>query len=313
MKPGPTRRTSSGSPVRMTTAGPCGPSWRSCGPSRGAVATRVDRAVVAQHVDRAPMSEAGHEQAHEALERLLAGTRRRQQFACSRQEREPVPADVVDSSHRYLTYRGSVLRSRGYRHRSVLVAAAGGDAPTRVRSGRPHRGALRSRGREASVACRRARQRCGPRSAARRPRRPGDADAALAVLFEDVLPFGQRADHPRFFARIPSPSNYVSVLADMAAAGLNAFAGSWTGGSGPSTVELVVLDWLRELCGMPEGTEGVLVSGGSVGRWSRSRPRGPRTTATGRRRRRWPTSPRRATPRSRARCACSASAPTRSG
>ncbi len=97
------------------------------------------------------------------------------------------------------------------------------------------------------------------------PEVPGDADAALAVLFEDVLPFGQRADHPRFFARISSPSNYVSVLADMAATGLNAFAGSWTGGSGPSTVELVVLDWLRDLCGMPEGTEGVLVSGGSVG------------------------------------------------
>jgi aromatic-L-amino-acid/L-tryptophan decarboxylase len=79
-----------------------------------------------------------------------------------------------------------------------------------------------------------------------------------------VLPFVQHGDHPRFFARIGSPSNYISVLADAAAGGVNVFAGSWTGGSGPATVELVVLDWLRALCGMPAGTDGVLVSGGSV-------------------------------------------------
>jgi aromatic-L-amino-acid/L-tryptophan decarboxylase len=96
------------------------------------------------------------------------------------------------------------------------------------------------------------------------PEAPGDPDVALDTLFEQVLPFVQLPDHPRFFARIGSPSNYVSVLADLAAAGYNVFTGSWTGGSGPSTVELVVLDWLREWCGMPEGTEGVLVSGGSV-------------------------------------------------
>jgi aromatic-L-amino-acid decarboxylase len=57
----------------------------------------------------------------------------------------------------------------------------------------------------------------------------------------------------------------VSVLADAAASGFNVFAGSWTGGAGATTVELVVLDWLRELCGLPAGTEGALVSGGSVG------------------------------------------------
>ena len=96
------------------------------------------------------------------------------------------------------------------------------------------------------------------------PEAPGDPDAALTTLFEQVLPFVQQPDHPRFFARIGSPSNFPSVLADTAAAGFNVFAGSWTGGSGPATVELVVLDWLREWCGLPAGTEGVLVSGGSV-------------------------------------------------
>ncbi|HWM11974.1 MAG TPA: aminotransferase class I/II-fold pyridoxal phosphate-dependent enzyme [Solirubrobacteraceae bacterium] len=97
------------------------------------------------------------------------------------------------------------------------------------------------------------------------PEAPGDPDKALDLLLDHALRFVQHGDHPRFFARIGSPSNFASVLADTAASGLNVFAASWTGGSGPATVELVVLDWLRELCGMPEGTEGVLVSGGSVG------------------------------------------------
>jgi aromatic-L-amino-acid decarboxylase len=97
------------------------------------------------------------------------------------------------------------------------------------------------------------------------PETPGDPDAAIDALFDQVLAFVQHGDHPRFFARIGSPSNYASVLADAATAGINVFAGSWTGGSGPAIVELVVLDWLRELCGLPDDTDGVLVSGGSVG------------------------------------------------
>jgi aromatic-L-amino-acid/L-tryptophan decarboxylase len=96
------------------------------------------------------------------------------------------------------------------------------------------------------------------------PEEPGEPDAALDALFEQVLPFVQHPDHPRFFARIGSPSNFMSVLADLVASGFNVFTGSWTGGSGPSTVELVVVDWLRSICGMPEGSEGVLVTGGSV-------------------------------------------------
>jgi len=96
------------------------------------------------------------------------------------------------------------------------------------------------------------------------PDGPGDPAAELATLFEQVLPWGQRPDHRRFFARIGSPSTYVGALADAAAAGVNAFSGSWVGGSGPSAVELTVLEWLREWCGMPAGTEGVLTSGGSM-------------------------------------------------
>jgi aromatic-L-amino-acid decarboxylase len=97
------------------------------------------------------------------------------------------------------------------------------------------------------------------------PDGPTDPLDAVDVLFDEILPRGQRATHPRFFARIGSPSNPVSPLADFAAAGVNAFAASWAGGSGPSAVELAVIDWMRSWMGLPEAAEGILVSGGSVG------------------------------------------------
>jgi glutamate/tyrosine decarboxylase-like PLP-dependent enzyme len=96
------------------------------------------------------------------------------------------------------------------------------------------------------------------------PEPPGDAEAALDRLFDEVLPWTSRPIHPRFFARVSSPSNYVSTLADAAASGFNLLGTSWTSGSGPATVELTVVDWLREWCGMPAGTDGLLVSGGSM-------------------------------------------------
>jgi glutamate/tyrosine decarboxylase-like PLP-dependent enzyme len=105
----------------------------------------------------------------------------------------------------------------------------------------------------------------GPHRIAPCPDGPTDAKAAVDELFDAILPRGQRADHPRFFARIGSPSNPVGVLADLIGTGHNAFAGSWTGGAGASAVELAVIAWLADWMGMPPETEGVLVSGGSVG------------------------------------------------
>ena len=73
------------------------------------------------------------------------------------------------------------------------------------------------------------------------PNEPGDAAEAFDRLFSDVLPWTARHHHPRFFARVGSPSNYVSAMADAVAAGFNLIGTSWVAASGPSTVELTVL------------------------------------------------------------------------
>jgi aromatic-L-amino-acid/L-tryptophan decarboxylase len=96
------------------------------------------------------------------------------------------------------------------------------------------------------------------------PEDPGDPIEAMNQLVDTALAHMQHGDHPRFFARVPGPSSYAGVLGDWLGTGFNALVASWPGGSGPATVELVVLEWLRELLGLPAGSEGVLVSGGSL-------------------------------------------------
>ncbi len=96
------------------------------------------------------------------------------------------------------------------------------------------------------------------------PREPGDPEALLQVLERDVFRNILHVDHPRFFAFVPGPNNFVSTMADALSAGFNVFVGTWFGGSAAAQVELVTVDWLREICGMPEGAGGLFVSGGSM-------------------------------------------------
>ena len=96
------------------------------------------------------------------------------------------------------------------------------------------------------------------------PEQPADVNSLLDQLQRDVWSNIGNVIHPRFFAFIPSPSNFVSVMADALAAGFNPFAGNWLEGSGPQQIELVTVDWLRQMCGLPETAGGLFVSGGSM-------------------------------------------------
>jgi aromatic-L-amino-acid decarboxylase len=96
------------------------------------------------------------------------------------------------------------------------------------------------------------------------PENPGNADAALDLLVKVALANQQHGDHPRFMARVPGPSSFAAILGDWLGTGYNTIASSWIGASGPTTVELVVIDWLRQLLGLPSGTEGILMSGGAM-------------------------------------------------
>ena len=91
-----------------------------------------------------------------------------------------------------------------------------------------------------------------------------DATRLVGQLVEQVFASTCHVDHPRFFAFVPSPSNFVGAMADALAAGFNPFVGTWLAGSGPAEIELITVDWLREICGLPESAGGLFVSGGSL-------------------------------------------------
>ena len=80
----------------------------------------------------------------------------------------------------------------------------------------------------------------------------------------EILPIAGRVDHPRFFAFVPSSPTWPGVLADFMAAGHNIFQGTWLGASGPSMLEVVVMDWFRSWIGYPETAGGLFTSGGSA-------------------------------------------------
>jgi len=86
----------------------------------------------------------------------------------------------------------------------------------------------------------------------------------LDRLEKDVFSRIMHLDHPRFFAFVPSPNNFIGVMADALVSGFNIFSGTWLESSGPAQIELVTLEWLCRACGLPESAGGIFVSGGSV-------------------------------------------------
>lgn len=96
------------------------------------------------------------------------------------------------------------------------------------------------------------------------PEHPSEFGAVLDRVVRDVLPNTMHVNHPRFFAYVPGPGNFVGALADALAAGYNVFAGTWISGSGPELVERQVVNWLRGWCGFPDSAGGLFVSGGSL-------------------------------------------------
>ncbi len=100
-------------------------------------------------------------------------------------------------------------------------------------------------------------------------RREGhNPDEILNFFKEDLAPAVVSIDSPGFLAFIPNAPTKNSLLFDMvvACSGLNGT--SWLESSGVVMAENLALEFLAELAGMPEGSGGAFVSGGSLGNLS---------------------------------------------
>ena len=96
------------------------------------------------------------------------------------------------------------------------------------------------------------------------PEHPTAFEAVLSIIRNHVLGNISHGDHPRFFAFVPGPSNFVGAMADAMAAGFDICSSNWLEASGPAEIERITIRWLADLCGFPEEAGGTFVSGGSM-------------------------------------------------
>jgi len=84
----------------------------------------------------------------------------------------------------------------------------------------------------------------------------------MEMIFQDfkdiILPGITHWQHPSWFAYFPANNCPPSVLAELLTAGIGAQCMIWQTSPSAAELEEVVLDWLRQMLGLPDGMEGVI-------------------------------------------------------
>ncbi|HEY6141002.1 MAG TPA: pyridoxal-dependent decarboxylase [Thermoanaerobaculia bacterium] len=78
-------------------------------------------------------------------------------------------------------------------------------------------------------------------------------DALIADFETKILPGITHWSHPSFFAYFPNTNSQAGVLAELLCAAVNANGMLWRTSPSLTEVEMVVLQWLREALGLPDG------------------------------------------------------------
>jgi aromatic-L-amino-acid/L-tryptophan decarboxylase len=94
------------------------------------------------------------------------------------------------------------------------------------------------------------------------PMDPQDAQSVYKEFTETVLPYPMGNIHPRFWGWYMGNGTVMGALADFLSAVMNSNTG---GGNHVATlVEEQVINWIKEIVGMPDSASGLLVSGASM-------------------------------------------------
>jgi aromatic-L-amino-acid decarboxylase len=96
----------------------------------------------------------------------------------------------------------------------------------------------------------------------RLPKRVPQVGEPMETIFSDfkdiILPGMTHWQHPGWFAYFPANNSPESVLAELLTAGMGAQCMIWQTSPAATELEEVVMEWLREMLGLPAGMEGVL-------------------------------------------------------
>jgi aromatic-L-amino-acid decarboxylase len=96
------------------------------------------------------------------------------------------------------------------------------------------------------------------------PAAPEPLGAVLADLDRVIMPGLTHWQHPGFFGYFPASTSGPSILGELLAAGLGVQGMLWTTSPACTELETLVLDWLRELLGLPERFASTAAGGGVI-------------------------------------------------
>ena len=94
------------------------------------------------------------------------------------------------------------------------------------------------------------------------PQKPPGRGESMEEVFRDfqeiILPGITHWQHPSWFGSFPANNSPPSVLAELLTAGIGSQCMIWQTSPAAAELEEVVLDWLRQMLGLPEGMAGVI-------------------------------------------------------
>jgi aromatic-L-amino-acid/L-tryptophan decarboxylase len=96
------------------------------------------------------------------------------------------------------------------------------------------------------------------------PEEPMPVEDLVAYLRSLVLEHSMYPGHPGFMAYVSGAGTVPGAAADLLAAGLNQNVGGWRLSPAASEIEYHLTRWLARRFGLPEGSGGLLVSGGAM-------------------------------------------------
>jgi aromatic-L-amino-acid decarboxylase len=95
------------------------------------------------------------------------------------------------------------------------------------------------------------------------PEEPGDL-ATLLDRLDEAAGYAYETGSPGFFAYIPGGGVFASAVADLYSGVTNRYVGHTFAAPAMAALEHGVVRWLAGLCGLPEGSGGLLLTGGSM-------------------------------------------------
>jgi aromatic-L-amino-acid decarboxylase len=97
------------------------------------------------------------------------------------------------------------------------------------------------------------------------PEKPEPVENILSDFQKVILPGITHWNHPRFFAYFSITGSYPGIIGELLTSALNVNAMLWKTSPSATELEEVVLDWLRQMVGLPQQFEGVINDTASVG------------------------------------------------